>query len=81
MRIRRTYTPAMDRSTPTTHPDSELIDKLGGTAVVARMCQIKAPSVSEWRVKGIPQARRLYLALLRPDIFEKAGPSTDSEAA
>lgn len=63
--------------------DSEIIDKLGGTAEVARLCQVRPPSVSEWRVRGIPQARRLYLALLRPDVFEAsdAAGSPESEAA
>lgn len=49
--------------------DSEIIDRLGGTAEVARICQIKPPSVSEWRSTGIPPARRQYLELLRPDAF------------
>lgn len=50
--------------------DSEIIDRLGGTTEVARICQIKPPSVSEWRVTGIPPARRQYLELLRPDAFD-----------
>jgi len=50
--------------------DSEIIDRLGGTTEVARICQIKPPSVSEWRSSGIPSARRQFLALLRPDAFE-----------
>ncbi len=49
--------------------DSEIIDRLGGTTEVARICQIKPPSVSEWRSTGIPPARRQYLELLRPDAF------------
>jgi hypothetical protein len=49
--------------------DSEIIDRLGGTTEVARICQIKPPSVSEWRATGIPPARRQYLELLRPDAF------------
>jgi len=49
--------------------DSEIIDALGGTAAVARLCRIKQPSVSGWRVMGIPDARRQFLELLRPDIF------------
>lgn len=49
--------------------DSEIIDRLGGTTEVARICQIKPPSVSEWRTTGIPPARRQYLQLLRPDAF------------
>lgn len=49
--------------------DSEIIDRLGGTTEVARICQIKPPSVSEWRSTGIPPARRQFLALLRPEAF------------
>lgn len=53
--------------------DSEIIDRLGGTTEVARICQIKPPSVSEWRSTGIPPARRQYLELLRPDAFRAGG--------
>lgn len=56
--------------------DSEIIDRLGGTTEVARICQIKPPSVSEWRTTGIPPARRQYLELLRPDAFGGAGAGT-----
>jgi hypothetical protein len=58
----------MDKAT-----DSEIIDRLGGTTEVARICQIKPPSVSEWRWTGIPQARRQFLELLRPDAFGMEG--------
>ena len=50
----------------TLHPDSEIIDALGGTSAVARVCQVKAPSVCEWRERGIPKARRMYLELKFP---------------
>ncbi len=53
------------------HPDSELIDALGGTAAVALMFKIKSPSVSNWRNTGIPDARRMYLEVVRPDLFER----------
>ncbi|WP_198422709.1 hypothetical protein [Stenotrophomonas maltophilia] len=52
---------------------SEIIDRLGGTTEVARICQIKPPSVSEWRSSGIPPARRQFLELLRPDAFGIGG--------
>lgn len=52
---------------------SEIIDRLGGTTEVARICQIKPPSVSEWRASGIPPARRQYLELLRPEAFVPSG--------
>lgn len=48
---------------------SEIIDKLGGTAEVARICEVKQPSVSEWRTEGIPKARLMYLRAIRPDVF------------
>lgn len=54
------------------HPSaSEIIDRLGGTSATARLCEVRSPSVSEWRHKGIPKARMLFLRLARPDIFEQ----------
>jgi hypothetical protein len=51
-------------------PIAELvIDELGGTSAVARLCGIKPPSVTGWREHGIPRARRQFLELLRPDVF------------
>jgi hypothetical protein len=49
--------------------DSKIIDILGGTTAVAGLCKVKPPSVSEWRRCGIPDARRQFLELLRPDAF------------
>lgn len=60
----------------TTSADSKIIDALGGTAAVARLCKIKPPSVSEWRKNGIPDARRQFLEAIRPDIF---GPAPEKE--
>jgi hypothetical protein len=48
---------------------NDIIDALGGTSTVAKLCQVKTPSVSEWRRCGIPAARLQYLRLLRPEIF------------
>jgi hypothetical protein len=55
----------------TKHPHSEIIDALGGTAAVARIFRIKAPSVSDWRNHGIPEARLMYLQLAFPHLFPK----------
>lgn len=63
------------------HTDSEIIDRLGGTTEVARICQIKPPSVSEWRASGIPSARRQFLTLLRPDVFAAQPAQTERQAA
>lgn len=51
---------------------NKIIDALGGTSAVARLCEIKPPSVSEWRATGsIPKARLMFLKLARPDVFGK----------
>ncbi|PJI53892.1 hypothetical protein CTI14_22170 [Methylobacterium radiotolerans] len=60
------------------HPDSHKIDLLGGTNAVARLCKVRSPSVSKWRQKGIPMARKMFLELIRPDIF---GPSERQAAS
>ena len=53
----------------TAHPDSALIDRLGGTCAVAELCAVKPPSVSVWRKTGIPKARLMFLQLARPEAF------------
>jgi len=61
---------------------SEIIDALGGTCAVAELCDIKPPSVSEWKeTNRIPKARLMYLRLLRPDVFEKIEQSKKSPQA
>lgn len=54
------------------HPDSKIIDQLGGTAVTARIFDIAMPSVTKWRWEGIPKARLMYLKVARPDLFQAA---------
>lgn len=49
--------------------DSDLIDLLGGTAVVAKRTRTRPASVSEWRTAGIPVGRRIELGAA----IEKAG--------
>lgn len=56
------------------HPDTKIIDTLGGATAVARLCGgISPQAVSSWRRAGIPRARRMYLELLRPEAFVPAG--------
>ncbi|OWQ78092.1 hypothetical protein CEE57_00045 [Stenotrophomonas maltophilia] len=50
---------------------STVIDRLGGTGRVARICEVSSASVSQWRLNGIPHARRQFLQLLRPDAFRE----------
>ncbi|HBD37092.1 MULTISPECIES: hypothetical protein [unclassified Cupriavidus] len=47
-----------------------VIDRLGGTSAVAKICEIKPPSVHEWRENGIPKARLQFLRLAYPDAFK-----------
>lgn len=49
---------------------NRLIDELGGTTVVARMCDIQPPSVSEWRIKGVPKPWLKFIRCSRPDLFK-----------
>jgi hypothetical protein len=46
-----------------------IIDRLGGTSETARLCEVKPPSVSEWRRNGIPKAQLKFLKAVRPDVF------------
>lgn len=52
---------------------NKIIDELGGTGVVAELCDVKPPSVSEWRSAGIPKARLMFLKVIRPEVFKKLG--------
>lgn len=67
-------------SMKTPHPHSALIDRLGGTMEVARMFDIKSPSVSEWRRTGIPNSRMMFLRLARPDLFSGVEPKGAAHA-
>jgi len=57
-----------------------VIDRLGGTSAVARLCKVQPASVSGWRKQGIPEAREMFLRLARPDAFAGLG-SCQEEAA
>lgn len=45
----------------------QAIEALGGTAAVARLCEVSMPSVSGWKEAGIPRSRILYLRAVRGD--------------
>lgn len=60
---------------------SEIIDRLGGTVAVARLCEVEPPSVSEWRHRGIPRARLMYLKLAKPEVFRDHDHAPHKEAA
>jgi len=41
--------------------DTAIIDLLGGTAKVARMCKVDPAAVSNWRIRGIPGDKFMLL--------------------
>jgi DNA-binding transcriptional regulator YdaS (Cro superfamily) len=41
--------------------DSAIIDLLGGTAKVAKMCKVDPAAVSNWRIRGIPSDKYMLL--------------------
>lgn len=41
----------------------QVIDALGGTAAVARIFNVRQPSVSDWKKDGIPESRVMHLRL------------------
>lgn len=54
------------------HADSAYIDALGGSVETARLCRVTSQAVSYWRRHGIPESRRMYLQLLRPEVFAQS---------
>lgn len=63
------------------HDDGRIIDALGGTAAVARMCRVRPQAVTQWRRAGIPQARRMYLELRFPSVFARSSAEAKRRAA
>ena len=41
---------------------NHIIDLLGGTFAVAKMCRVSPPSVSQWRNNGIPADKLVLVA-------------------
>ena len=41
--------------------DSQIIDLLGGTTQVARLCKVTAPAVAQWKTKGIPYDKMVFM--------------------
>ncbi|WP_321943007.1 carph-isopro domain-containing protein [Paraburkholderia tropica] len=60
----------MDKPTPDTDA-SRIIDRLGGTGDVARMCDVDPAAVSQWRRNGIPKARLQFIRLARPEVLKQ----------
>ncbi|SIT27961.1 Cro/CI family transcriptional regulator [Achromobacter sp. MFA1 R4] len=50
--------------------DAQIIDALGGTSEVARLCEVTPGAVSQWKTEGIPKPRLMFLRLARPKVFK-----------
>jgi len=61
--------------------DSEIIDNLGGPAVLARLLDITPQAVSKWRKTGIPKAQRRFLVLHDPSAFRSQPSPAASDGA
>lgn len=72
----RAYNRGMDKI----NEANMVIDRIGGVTRVAELCEIKPQSVCLWRHHGIPQARRQYLLLAKPEAF-KPPPQDEVKAA
>ncbi|HHA2739648.1 TPA: hypothetical protein ACOFBV_000834 [Stenotrophomonas maltophilia] len=66
------FNASMSQTTTAMHKDSELIDKLGGPAEVARKLGFEMPKgiqrVQNWKYRGIPP----YTRVTRTDVFGAA---------
>lgn len=60
---------------------NKIIDGLGGTAEVARLCEVSAQAVSQWRADGIPKARLMFLRVVRADFFQQIEGGSEKQAA
>ena len=65
------YDASMRKPKPKKTPDAAtIIAALGGPTQTAALFEIKQPSVSEWKINGIPKARMQTIRLMRPDLFD-----------
>lgn len=48
-----------------------VIAELGGTTATAELFGIEPPSVSNWKRKGIPPARLMYLEVAKPEVLAR----------
>lgn len=42
--------------------DTQIIQLLGGTSAVSRLCGVSPAAVAQWKVKGLPQDKLYFLA-------------------
>ena len=45
-----------------------VIDSLGGTTEVSRLCEVTTSAVAQWRSQGMPKARFMFLRERNKDL-------------
>jgi len=60
--------------------DAQIINQLGGTVAVAKLCQVRHQAVSRWKKSGIPPARLMYLRLRFPEAFQESPVEAECQA-
>jgi alpha-beta hydrolase superfamily lysophospholipase len=53
----------------------DLIEKLGGNAKTAVLCEVSKAAVSQWRHNGIPKTQLKFIRAVRPEVFEEQPPA------
>lgn len=48
-----------------------VIERLGGNAKTAALCEVTPAAVSQWLANGIPKPRLMFLKAVRPDVFAR----------
>jgi hypothetical protein len=59
---------------------NKIIDAIGTSSEVARLCEVTVSAVSQWRRDGIPPARLLFLRAIHPEAFGIQAPGPDVAA-
>jgi hypothetical protein len=55
----------------------EIIEKLGGNAKTAEVCDVSPAAVSQWRHNGVPKTQLKFLRAAYPAVF--AGRRSDAQ--
>jgi DNA-binding transcriptional regulator YdaS (Cro superfamily) len=71
----------MTDALPTNAEAVDIIERLGGNAKTAELCEVSPSAVSQWVRNGIPRVRTKFLRLARPDAFVPRGDVVKSAAA
>lgn len=61
--------------------DEKFIVELGDTVEVAKICNVTPQAVSQWKNKGIPSARMMYLKLRFPKKYAQVYQPESKDAA